>query len=373
MLAVLACFCTLYARVAGAAAMWRPEHRQLMARVDSDTDMPPHMEPDAQDLGYCGMIEDNMDFWTNNLYNIDNITSAEGCCAECQQYPMCRAWTWGKVRGVVGLSDVCYLKGLAPGAVMRKVRNRNTTSGTPFRTDEPGRASLFCFSSPSFGTSDCQLLALSRKLQTGIFDCDESAVYRRKPSQHATRCSVVQESSQCSEWEPTGSCVDSEGFLQVWKKVVSDGRFRYHRWTVKVDPDAVFLPKRLRLVLRTFPEPAVGVYFNNCEDGLVSSIEVLSRRALQAYALGYLRCTAGKEQLQIDKPWAEGHFIDQCLSQVLRVQRHTELSLLSDTSCKSSSSGSACSGGQVAFHPFTTTGTYETCILSAPAGAAARL
>mmetsp|Transcript_80897 Transcript_80897/g.187853 ORF Transcript_80897/g.187853 Transcript_80897/m.187853 type:complete len:421 (+) Transcript_80897:134-1396(+) len=322
-----------------------------------------------EDYSYCGKMEDNVDYWASNLYHVYNVSSAQACCSQCQRDPDCRAWTWGKARHVYGLSNVCYLKGLAPGQVARRKTNENTTSGLPFRADEPGRASLFCFTSILAEDVDPQLLALEHMYKAGIFSCEEYDVYSRRPVQlvPGVRCTTIEPDADCSMVEHASSCANF-GFVEVWQKVVSDGRFRYHNWTVKVDPDAVFFPGRLLKIVRKIPEPETGVYLSNCDAGLMEPLEVLSRKAVQAYALGYMRCVEGKEKLStgeftFGEGWSEGMFMDQCLLKVLKVERKSEMLLLSDPNCQSEDV--TCKTEHVSFHPVDRVEAYHECLSAA--------
>merc|ERR1712183_574639 len=98
---------------------------------------------------------------------------------------------------------------------------------------------------------------------------------------------------------PTGgkfmTALNTAIIIKVWEHVLQDGRpFRYD-WTVKVDPDTVFLAQRLRDVVGSFGlhehlEAKNGAYFSNCQFGLHGAVEVFSRKALDIYATGNARC-----------------------------------------------------------------------------------
>merc|ERR1719166_870958 len=54
-------------------------------------------------------------------------------------------------------------------------------------------------------------------------------------------------------------------FMNAWDYLDRDGRFRNYDWVVKVDPDAVFFPSRLREHLDAkAPHKKVNMYFMNC-------------------------------------------------------------------------------------------------------------
>ncbi|CAK0792423.1 unnamed protein product [Prorocentrum cordatum] len=102
-------------------------------------------------------------------------------------------------------------------------------------------------------------------------------------------------------------------------------------WTVKVDPDAVFFPDRLRTVLAHYVEPPNGgrAALNNCKFGMHGPIEVFSRNAIGAFQAARDQCTAHFEQMcQGDCKWGEDDiWVDQCLK-YLNVQREDEWQLL---------------------------------------------
>lgn len=84
----------------------------------------------------CGLdrIMEETDIGTQaRLGEVEHLTMEE-CYAKCDANPDCGAWTWGKVRGVQGLSDVCYMKRLEPGEEISPNRNSDVVSGIPCHT-----------------------------------------------------------------------------------------------------------------------------------------------------------------------------------------------------------------------------------------------
>lgn len=47
-----------------------------------------------------------------------------------------------------------------------------------------------------------------------------------------------------------GTALNTGVFNRLWTEVITLGRYRKFDWTVKVDPDAVFFPSRLRMLLK---------------------------------------------------------------------------------------------------------------------------
>lgn len=162
----------------------------------------------------------------------------------------------------------------------------------------------------------------------------------------------------------TSSWLNTETFIAAWNAVRADGRFLSHDYSVKVDPDAVFLPWRLRLHLKEV-EPQVfsqarqrGVFFKNCqaELGFYGSLEVISRQGLMQYFLGVGRC-----KTELDwRGWGEDLFMQTCF-ELLNVLPFHDYNLLADAYCNNQIP-SPCNSGKIAFHPFKSSETYFKCM-----------
>jgi len=79
-------------------------------------------------------VEDGIEYHSRSQRQrapIEGITSPAMCCSECEGDPSCGAWTWGKKRGVVGLSDLCVLKELDEGEVPIRLQRGEVMSGLP--------------------------------------------------------------------------------------------------------------------------------------------------------------------------------------------------------------------------------------------------
>merc|ERR1712218_414910 len=149
--------------------------------------------------------------------------------------------------------------------------------------------------------------------------------------------------------------------MGVWKKVITQGRFVHYSWTVKVDADTVFFPARLRPLLRYREEPSSGLLIvSECEsEGHHWPVQVLSRRAVQAYSIGWIRCVEGEESTNQIVP--EAQFMERCLSGVVHVH-HRNLSASNPTCFASGLSN--CSAGRIAaFNHFRSPNAYQKCVL----------
>lgn len=291
-----------------------------------------------------------------------DIPNAEDCSVMCQGDPECWVWTWQRRSAGRDNSSMCYLRGpeLEEGNAST-VNDTGIISGSPFWTCGTS-LSLFCFSLIQPQGYEKDLISLQHKQNASIFACEEHAVYSStnieiNPGLHTA---IVHTNLTCG-LASNPACL--EVFIHVWKKVISDGRFRFHDWTVKVDPDAVFFPERLHGVLQHHKESKMGVFLINCRFGLHSAIQVFSRNAMRAYASSWHRCIRGPERLHFEL-WGKDMFMDRCLSTVLKVKRVKEWSLLNEARCDSKD-WNMCESNQVTFHPFKTVKGYHGCLANA--------
>jgi len=159
----------------------------------------------------------------------------------------------------------------------------------------------------------------------------------------------------------------------VWGKVIVSVKFRNHEWTVKLDPYTAFLPWRLRAVVKSFDESQTqtkhGVYLHNCNTHLDLPIEVLSRQAVQTYAIKCL----GPQLARLKAKTTGQRFLlseDGWLKPVLQDLQITALptsNLLPVSSCTAISGfdASQCRPGFVAFYPLKTAQAYSDCLTNA--------
>lgn len=315
---------------------------------------------------YCGWMERNVQYTGKHLAELVNVSDPGACCTKCQNDPKCRAWTWSNKFGTVGSSD-CTLKSIQPDKPIIKVQEFGVVSGLPDQWTI--QHSLFCFALMLPFSYEQDLLKMQHANRTSIFACDEYTVYSNQSIEIVIglNTSVVDSDLQCKKGGEFKTALNTNIFLAVWRKVASDGRFKFNDWTVKVDPDCVFFPSRLRVAVQFHKDSKV--YLNNCRFGLHGPIEVFSRLAVEAWILGMTQCVRYFEGLcKGPCGWGEDMFIDQCLFRVLKVKRANDWNILSEDHCDSKD-WNECKNGRVAFHPFKSTVEYTRCIASANGGA----
>lgn len=155
-----------------------------------------------------------------------------------------------------------------------------------------------------------------------------------------------------------GTAANALVFMRAWRQVLHDVRYRAHDWVVKVDPDAVLIPGRLRKHLAPFNGQSVfvrncGKYTGEGWPMMYGSVEAVSKSAVVVYAGGWKRC---REELNWTH-WGEDVYMAQCLSQ-LGVDPIDDMDLVGDERCE----GADCkSEKSAAFHPFKDTVSWWRC------------
>merc|ERR1712151_752411 len=85
-------------------------------------------------------------------------------------------------------------------------------------------------------------------------------------------------------------------FQSIWEEVKDDKQYLDYDWTVKVDPDVVFFPDRLKDHLKTLKAPKTpGIYVKNsyAKWGLIGAIQVYSKQAMETYFKHHNECSKG--------------------------------------------------------------------------------
>jgi len=231
------------------------------------------------------------------------------------------------------------------------------TTGTPL-------GSLFCYSLMLPYGNEQSLMTDHARNWRGIFQCEEAAVYSSVMVNLAngfTSQVVPGTDLHVERGGKWGTYMNTPVFVAVWNQVHWHGRYKYHSWTVKADPDAAFFPQRLRekLLEPEFREAEIktGIVIDNCDKGLHGPLEVLSRRAMEVFGQSRVLCK--------DKP-QEDYYLSSCLD-TLGVDVHFRQDLLADQGCNWDNGGPKdpdwfkCQSGHAAFHPFKTPADLQGC------------
>jgi len=199
---------------------------------------------------------------------------------------------------------------------------------------------LFCFMARLPGSSEQGLEQEAITNKGSIFACDGHAVYD----------SYVADLVNEGNWK---SFANTQQFVKVWKHVLGHAVYKAYDWTVKVDPDTVFLPARLKVHLESLRPPAdKPIYIKNCAvyNGFLGAIEIVSRVAMESFAAGYLDCQRTMPGRAGEDGWLKG-----CLDAV-GAGYMTDVNIL-----KSPNDPECTDGNRVAFHPHKVIGEWSAC------------
>mmetsp|Transcript_78534 Transcript_78534/g.163164 ORF Transcript_78534/g.163164 Transcript_78534/m.163164 type:complete len:635 (-) Transcript_78534:203-2107(-) len=115
--------------------------------------------------------------------------------------------------------------------------------------------SLYCFALMMPFGYEPGLLKEQEHQKVGIYACDEHTVFSNQTilmsgEESPVEISMVPGSLAVAYGGRWMTALNTGVFNRLWMEVIKLGRYRYHDWIVKVDPDAVFFPSRLRELLR---------------------------------------------------------------------------------------------------------------------------
>jgi hypothetical protein len=121
----------------------------------------------------------------------------------------------------------------------------------------------------------------------GIFQCEQNDLFSDKALSLSNGRAFTQVFEGDSDWKfakrkSTGCWVNTGIFTDVWRVIAREGKWQQSDWLVKVDPDAVFVPARLRKSLENTYEAVSGSYYVNCpyvQYGFFGNLEVFSKIA----------------------------------------------------------------------------------------------
>jgi hypothetical protein len=247
-----------------------------------------------------------------------------------------------------------------------KTSSSSTSTST---THSMGFPSLLCFSYMRPDTPEQELVIEQLKRGVGIFACDESIVISSKTvnlGRNSYGDDVItwanpppsnQIGDLSDQGVTTNSWLNTVTFIVAFDTILSDsqGRVWQKDFLVKVDPDAVFFPDRLRGHVKA--QVGKPVFYHNCLVGgqgkLYGALEVFSKQAMETYHRENHRC---KSELHW-KGWGEDLFMSKCML-LLGAQGIDDFTLVGDARCMHA----PCTDTwRAAFHPFKDLSSWLWC------------
>jgi hypothetical protein len=214
---------------------------------------------------------------------------------------------------------------------------------------------LYCIvvKSPNPRVDEGGLVAQMQQNGWSVFGCDANKVMNGGAAPRAKEATA-------GGWN---SVANTDIFVTIWDQIIAEGQWKNFDWTVKVDPDAVFFPDRLRQHLGKLRAPAgSAVYIKNCDFkfGFMGSLEIFSMKATELFSLNGAQC-----KNKIGHEGGEDFYMMTCMD-ALGVKTMKDASILNDkyTSTATLNLGdvSPCSNGWTAsFHPYRSAGVWMNC------------
>jgi len=249
-----------------------------------------------------------------------------------------------------------------------------TSSTSTITTTTTVLARMMCFAVVRSQGYENGLINAMHDKGVGIFACDEHMVFSNGGVVNVGGVPVPQidiegdiRMGNLSEaGTTTSSWLNTLIFLKAWDMIFEDGRWWDYEWIVKVDPDAVFFPNRLKI--RLYPYYKAGdtngpaLFVANCDRSwnnepwslkLFGSLEVFTRNAVGMYRAYKDKCEEGLDW----KGWGEDFYMQECLK-LLHVGIINGVDFLGDASCHAAGCGDT---HKVAYHPFKDAGSWFSC------------
>merc|ERR1712217_241453 len=195
------------------------------------------------------------------------------------------------------------------------------------------KTNMFCFSFYQAETGstkpqyDLELLRTNLFLGTSIFGCESYRVFSDvatwlSPGKVETvKVEDTENNFHFAKRKVTGTWINSNMFIQTWRKIKEENMWNTKDWTVKVDADAVFVPQRLRTKLAQNEVTSNGIYLENCKYvnfGFFGNLEVISRKGFATFLANLEDCKSslnylGREKDFGNEPWGEDLFMQRCM------------------------------------------------------------
>jgi len=230
------------------------------------------------------------------------------------------------------------------------------------RTPRPwGSPSLYCFSVIRLKSYEAPILRAQINTDggVGIFSCEQYDVFASDGEAFLGDGPDGQVRTHHFDAAPVGISVDgtaanTELFMNVWEAVKWVGRYKLTDWTLKVDPDAVLIPMRVRSHLQKYT--GTPSYIVNCNKPMKTgpmmfgSLEIISKQAMEKYYANQDDC---KKHLD----FGEDRWLGDCLEQ-LGVHPREDFKVVGDNVCK----GADCTDHtKAAYHPFKSEKKWLAC------------
>jgi len=232
---------------------------------------------------------------------------------------------------------------------------------------------MFCTSIMLWWTYEVDLLKAHLRNKVGIFACDMWAVYSNKTvnlteadSEEEAQSDVMNGSLKCKFGGKAHTALNTPIFRRFWDQLLEDKRSWSNDWIVKVDPDAVFFPHRLKEMLRyrwreTNGKPGYAIWLNNCYLGLHGPIEAFSKQAFGVFKGKKDECADLAKKHPQEDAWLGACFEKIGVGRMDAFNILLEWKWACNERPASVDGKPPCYDKQVSFHPFKSIDTWFKC------------
>lgn len=223
-----------------------------------------------------------------------------------------------------------------------------------------GFPSLYCFSVIRVDSYEAEILQASSDRQAGIFACDAYDLLSADAQTTIGDTKSIQFTGAEIVTSIDGTAGNTFLFVNAWNAVIDSGKWRDHAFICKVDPDAVFIPDRVRTHVQAYI--AEDMFVINCMVGdmIYGALEVFSYEAIRQWSMRKDECNA-------PNVLGEDKYMTQCMD-TLKATRVHDTGVMGDKLCGTFSSCS--DGNNAAFHPFKDVPSWSQCMDEATGGGA---
>lgn len=228
--------------------------------------------------------------------------------------------------------------------------------------------SIFCFAMMMAKTYELKILQRAYRDGRSIFSCNQWHVFSDFPAVLGGKDEAIAVPGPPAKFNKIW--LNTDVLFRAWNKIFELKTYKHHEWTVKVDPDAVFLPQRLRDHVRVHNGWISKKYFKNCPlySSMQGPLEVLSMVAVTSLSTESWRCFSALNKSAM----GEDQFLHHCMD-ILQAEAVFDGELLIDSycgqqpkPCKSKlQSWQQNSPRPAAFHPFKDLESYSECLAEA--------
>lgn len=213
-----------------------------------------------------------------------------------------------------------------------------TPAPTPAPTPKVAGAGMFCFMAELPGSFEVELRKEAEARGTSIFACDVYKVYQSYPVGFTN----------------SGFSNNIMPFKKIWEHIWDDGLYKTQDWTVKVDPDCVWSPQRLRQRLPSYNVKRGDRYYIKNGFGawgFLGPIEILTVAAVEKLS------EVAPEHCNYSPQGGEDGWLKVCCEQVAGFGPIRDHHLLMNNN----DVGSCSDGSWVAYHHFKSKWSWSAC------------